>query len=204
MATRKEEVGMGLGRRFLRLLGGSEPAPADPSALVDAGVVRLSEGPMLVAGLQDMGISAVGVESFSVVTDSRSLMRIMVRRSDLAAATEALEALSSGGAGRADDEGAGGSGGAAGDDDPAAQAAMADLFLAADRLWHAPWDPLLMAEVERLGGLLAESGPPYGVEPSSWEQVTSLCAALVEADPAEEDAIRSDALALRSFLRDYV
>ncbi len=201
MAIRKEEVGMGLGRRFLRLLGGSEPVAADPGALVDAAVVHLSEGPMLVAGLQDMGIAAVGVESFSVVTDSRSLMRIMVRRSELAAATEALEALRLGGGGEDVELDAGDDGPT---DDPTAQTAMADLFLAADRLWHAPWDALLLAEVERLAGLLDSIGPPYGVEPSDWARVGSLCAAVASADPGDEDEIQAAALALRSFLRDYV
>ena len=201
MAIRKEEVGMGLGRRFLRLLGGSELVPVDPNALVDAGVVHLSEGPMLVAGLQDMGIAAVGVESFSVVTDSRSLMRIMVRRSELAAATEALEALRLGGGGEDVELDAGDDGPT---DDPTAQTAMADLFLAADRLRHAPWDALLLADVERLAGLLDSTRPPYGVEPSDWARVGSLCAAVASADPGDEDEIQAAALALRSFLRDYV
>lgn len=205
MRTETEEVGMGLGRRFLRLLGGSEQVPADPLAVVGAAVVHLSQGPMLVAGLQDRGIHAVGVESFSVVTDTRSLMRIMVRRADLAAATEALEALQSGGT---DDTGPDGDGddvaAAAGDGDGDVQAAMADLFLAADRLWHAPWDALLLAEVERLAALLGTTGPPYGVEPSAWEQVGALCAAVADAEPGDQDDIGAGALALRSILRDYV
>jgi len=190
---------MGLGRRFLRALGATEGEAADPRALVDAAVVPLSQGPMLVAGLQARGISAVGVESFNVITDTRSQMRIMVVRADLAAATAALEVLRHGEPdGRQPDP-----------DDPdatdgRAQAAMADLFLAADRLWHAPGDPQLLSEFDRQAELIVGTSPPFGVEPSAWEHVASLCAAVVDADPGDEDLVEAGALALRSFLRDYV
>jgi hypothetical protein len=46
---------------------------------------------MLLAALEQEGIDAVGIESFDVVTGTRSLMRIMVRRSDFTAAREVAD-----------------------------------------------------------------------------------------------------------------
>ncbi len=65
-----------------------------PTKQVELVVVPLTSGPMLLAALEQRGIDAVGIESFDVVTETRSLMRIMVRRRDLAAASEVSEQLS--------------------------------------------------------------------------------------------------------------
>jgi hypothetical protein len=65
----------------------------DPDALIELVVVPLASGPMLLAALEQRGIDAVGIESFDVVTETRSLMRIMVRRSEFAAASEVADQL---------------------------------------------------------------------------------------------------------------
>ena len=85
---------MGLRQWFLRLLSGGQPPDADPDAQVELVVVPLASGPMLLAALEQQGIDAVAIESFDVVTETRSLMRIMVRRRDLAAAGEVSDQLS--------------------------------------------------------------------------------------------------------------
>jgi hypothetical protein len=61
--------------------------------LIDLVVVPLASGPMLLAALEREGIEAVGIESFDVVTETRSLMRIMVRRSEFSAASEVPDQL---------------------------------------------------------------------------------------------------------------
>ena len=192
---------MGLGRRLLRVLGAEEDTPADPDALVDAVVVPLPEGPVLVAGLQDRGIHAVGLESFNVITDTRSQMRVMVRRADLAAATEALERLRYGGS---EELGAGPPDPTDSGDDEAAQAAMGELFLVVDRLSRAPWDVEVLDQVERLPEVMAGTGPAFGVEPSAWDEMAAACAGIVDADEGDEEVVRARALALRSYLREYV
>jgi len=65
----------------------------DPDALIELVVVPLASGPMLLAALEQRGIDAVGIESFDVVTETRSLMRIMVPRSEFAAASEVADQL---------------------------------------------------------------------------------------------------------------
>ena len=84
---------MGLRRWFVELLGRGAPAETDPDAMVELDVVSLPEGPMYVSSLEREGIDAVGIESYDVVTGTRTRVRIMVRRSDLAAAREVLERL---------------------------------------------------------------------------------------------------------------
>jgi hypothetical protein len=82
---------MGLRQRLLRLLQGGLPVAVDPDALVEADSVPLTQGPLLVSRLEEEGIHVVGIESFDVVTDTRSRMRIMVRHADLAAARDIIE-----------------------------------------------------------------------------------------------------------------
>ncbi|MDJ0767713.1 MAG: hypothetical protein QNJ12_02930 [Ilumatobacter sp.] len=65
-----------------RVLGGGAE-DADPDEFVEFAVVRITEGPMLVARLQQAGIDAIGDEAFSYVTDSTSQYRVMVRRRDV-------------------------------------------------------------------------------------------------------------------------
>lgn len=82
---------MGVRSWFLSVLSRGEELEQDPEAQIELEVVPLARGPTLVAELQYEGIDAVGLESFGVVTDTSSKMRIMVRRSDVARAREILD-----------------------------------------------------------------------------------------------------------------
>ena len=77
--------------RILRFLHAGSPVDADPDALVEAADVPLVQGPLLLSRLESEGIDATGIESFDVVTNTRSRMRIMVRHADLAAARDIVE-----------------------------------------------------------------------------------------------------------------
>jgi hypothetical protein len=98
-----------------------------------------------------------------------------------------------------------------GDDEPdggeEAQAAMGDLFTAADRLQHDPGDAGLAADFARTSAVVQESLPPYGVERRVWVQVQEMAAQLAwssSGDFVDEDAVAAEAHALREFLRSYV
>ncbi|MGI8684119.1 MAG: hypothetical protein ACR2MO_03290 [Acidimicrobiales bacterium] len=200
---------MGIGQRILQLFGGGQAHDEDPGAVVEAGVVLLAVGPMLVERLRQRGIDATGIESVDPVTGVRSYMRIMVRQSDLAAARQAFEEE----AGQASD-------GAALDDltalepdeegaaaEEASQRAMGRLFVAADRLAGRPDDPELVTEIEELGAAVAAGPPPFGVEPTTWARVASLAEAVATASDTEggdEDGVPAAARVLREFLRQYV
>ena len=99
------------------------------------------------------------------------------------------------------------------DEEPAAdggeeaQAAMGDLFLAADRLQHSPWDKTLVADVRSAADAVAAALPPYGVEPSAWRRAQTMGDALAESasqDASDDQAVAVGARALRDFLRAYV
>lgn len=77
---------MGFRRWFFDLLDRGPAPEVDPEAQVELATVPLFDGPRLVAELEAHGIHAVGIEAFSIVTDTRSLMKVMVRQADLAAA----------------------------------------------------------------------------------------------------------------------
>ncbi|MEA2827573.1 MAG: hypothetical protein QOG43_2012 [Actinomycetota bacterium] len=106
-----------------------------------------------------------------------------------------------------------------------AQAAMADLFVVADRLHHAPWNPELNEELERLTDFIGASLPPYGMDASVWRRIHQLATAITvpaadddgaedeDEDPAELDpddlaAVQDDVIRaiadLREFLRPFV
>jgi hypothetical protein len=91
-------------------------------------------------------------------------------------------------------------------DDDVAQAAMGDLFVAADRLMHEPTDDLVAAELGAAAALVDDSPPPYGIDPETWERVRELAAAvLADLDEgADEDAVARDARVLRDVLRPWV
>ncbi len=84
---------MGLMDRVRGWLSRGEPRAVDPDELVEVALVRLPRGPMLVAALQDAGIEAQGIETFNVVSDVRSDMRILVHRRDVDAARLVLQRL---------------------------------------------------------------------------------------------------------------
>ncbi len=92
------------------------------------------------------------------------------------------------------------------EDEAAAQKAMGDLFVAADRLVGSPWDAGIGDDFANVAGDVAELPPPFGVDPALWAQVGELAGSLTEqldAD-ADGDVIASDARMLRELLRKYV
>jgi hypothetical protein len=112
----------------------------------------------------------------------------------------------------ADDDEAGGIGGDDSDDGEdadggeEAQAAMADLFVVADRLQHAPDDLDVGASLLMLAAIVGESPPPYGIERPVWRRIQALAAATATAfdDGSDEETVAVEARALRDFLRDLV
>jgi hypothetical protein len=95
----------------------------------------------------------------------------------------------------------------------AAQEAMSDLFVAADRLTHDPDDGTavrtLTAAAERVEALPV----PYGFTPSDWKIIVTRSAALREMvdqddddddDAVDDDAVVEAATTLRTLLRSYV
>ena len=91
-------------------------------------------------------------------------------------------------------------------DDDVAQAAMGDLFVAADRLMHEPGDDLVVAELGAAAALVDDSPPPYGIDPELWDRVRELAAAvLADVDEEmDEEAVARDARVLRDVLRPWV
>jgi hypothetical protein len=87
-----------------------------------------------------------------------------------------------------------------------AQVAMADLFLASDRLQHAPWDEGMGRQLVQVAAKVKTCLPPYGIEGRVWGQIGTLASALASSleDSADDDAIRQNARALRDALRAYV
>jgi len=87
-----------------------------------------------------------------------------------------------------------------------AHTAMGDLFVAADRLQHDPTDARMVADALEAELLVADSGPPYGVERPVWRRIQSLASDLAGAleEPADEESVAASARALREYLRDLV
>ena len=87
-----------------------------------------------------------------------------------------------------------------------AQAAMGDLFVAADRLQHDPADDRMAADAMEAATTVAACLPPYGIERPVWRQIQGLAGALAThlEEAADEDTVAADARALREYLRDLV
>ncbi len=83
---------MGVKQWFMGLLSRGEAPVPDPSAMVELETARVTDAPMIVAALQREGIDAASVEAFDPVT-ALNRARVMVRRSDVPAALEAMERL---------------------------------------------------------------------------------------------------------------
>jgi hypothetical protein len=84
---------VGLRRWIFEVLDRGPAPEQDPNEQVEAAELPLSTGPLALAALERAGIAANGIEAFSIVTDTRSLMRVMVLRRDLAAAREILDSM---------------------------------------------------------------------------------------------------------------
>lgn len=92
------------------------------------------------------------------------------------------------------------------DDVEGAHEAMGDLFVAADRLMHEPWDEGVGAELVEAAGRVAASPAPFGIEPVVWTQIQELGSIVVgdlEAGGADEVVV-TDTRTLRDVLRRYV
>jgi hypothetical protein len=92
------------------------------------------------------------------------------------------------------------------DDSERAQAAMAELFVAADRLHHDPRNEFLVEEVAVASEAVASWPAPYGIERGVWRRIQELAAALLSTseESGDEDAVAAEAQALRDFLASYV
>lgn len=93
-----------------------------------------------------------------------------------------------------------------GDGGEEAQAAMGDLFVAADRLQHDPHDDRMAADAMEAATTVAACQPPYGIERPVWKQIQGLAETLATdlEEAADEDTVAADARALREYLRDLV
>src|SRR5947209_11576187 len=88
-----------------------------------------------------------------------------------------------------------------------AQVAMGELFLAADRLQHVPWDKTLAADVRLAADAVTATLPPYGVEPAVWRKVQTMGDALAQSaseDIVDDEKVAEAAKGLRDVLRAYV
>jgi len=83
---------VGIRRWFFDLLSRGEAPEEDPAELVDLATVPLAVGPLLVARLEEEGITVAPIEAFNLARDTRSHMRLMVRRDQFAAATQVINA----------------------------------------------------------------------------------------------------------------
>jgi len=87
-----------------------------------------------------------------------------------------------------------------------AQAAMGDLFVAADRLMQRPDDGKVAERLLAASAVVQGSNPPYGFEPVAWLQIRELASAVVEAVETDADdvAVARESRTLRDALRPYV
>lgn len=115
--------------------------------------------------------------------------------------SEAAEAASAGG-----DEDEAGDGEEEQDGGEAAQEAMSDLFVAADRLQHSPFDEGFGSALREAAAVVDASLPPYGMERRVWRQIQEQAGAIVsDLDKGADDEIVADKTReLREFLREYV
>jgi len=92
------------------------------------------------------------------------------------------------------------------DGGPEAQRAMADLFVLADRLTHAPYSVTAAHELRRLATVVRASAPPFGIDVATWRTAQDLTAAALAAVDGKQDGevIATHARDLRTLLRAYV
>ena len=85
--------------------------------------------------------------------------------------------------------------------------AMADLFVAADRLQHDPTDPDVATELLAAATTVQACLPPYGIERLVWRRIQGLAATVttdLEDDAVDDETVAAGARALREYLRDLV
>ena len=90
-----------------------------------------------------------------------------------------------------------------------AATAMSDLFIAADGLSRETYDEEEVVEFIEAASAVAQSLPPYGIEPQVWNRIQTDASAIVTnlekgEDGDDSEAVISAARALRDLLRNYV
>jgi len=90
-----------------------------------------------------------------------------------------------------------------------AATAMSDLFIAADGLSRDTYNEEEVVEFIEAASAVAQSLPPYGIEPHVWNRIQSEASAIVTSlekgqDGDDDEAVTSGARALRDLLRNYV
>lgn len=86
-----------------------------------------------------------------------------------------------------------------------AHEAMGDLFVAADRLMHEPWDESAAEDLLDAAGVVEASVPPYGMAAETWVRIQEMAKTVrTDLDTAGEEVVAQDARALREVLRRYV
>ena len=88
----------------------------------------------------------------------------------------------------------------------AAQEAMGELFVAADRLMHEPDDLNLAGDLVEAAETVNQLAAPYGIDPGAWVQIGELASVVRDsvATGADTDVVARDARTLREVLRRYV
>lgn len=86
---------------------------------------------------------------------------------------------------------------------------LSALFVAADRLLHAPDDPEVVNDFADAAAAVEATAPPFGVGDPEWTRVLAAAGAVVEAIEAEEAEVDPEPIAraarvLRDLLRPYV
>lgn len=89
-------------------------------------------------------------------------------------------------------------------DNEATYEEVSALFVAADRLLHAPDDPEVGAEYDDAASAVSGTTAPYGVGDREWTRVLAATTAVSEAFDADGDAISQAARTLRDLLHPYV
>ena len=91
------------------------------------------------------------------------------------------------------------------EDGAAAQAAMADVFVAADRLMHDPTDSSVADDLGDAAAMVDDLPPPFGFEQRQWRRVSELAAAVIaDIGVGDEEAVVTSATVLRDYLRPLV
>jgi hypothetical protein len=92
-----------------------------------------------------------------------------------------------------------------GDADINEMESLGDLFVAVDRLSHAPDDQVVGARFEEAATVVDGLPLPYGFEETVWERIRTMAAWLVdELDGAGPELVEEHAGKLRDLLRQYV
>jgi hypothetical protein len=87
-----------------------------------------------------------------------------------------------------------------------AQAAMGDLFVAADRFQHSPFDDRAIVDMVEATVRVADCLSPYGIERQVWSRIQELASTVASSLERADDyeAVAEEARTLRDLLRNYV